>query len=80
MNKNGAKSILSIMIVSTILLCTGCGNSSGTTTSATGTAVMKKAETNKNEIRYVAEKKEYGLALPEAESFKEELEELLYHA
>ena len=74
MNKNVAKSILSIMIVSTILLCTSCGNGSGTAASATGTAVLGKTETNKNEIRYVAEKKEYGLALPEAESFKEELE------
>lgn len=81
------KIILSLLTVCSIVLCTSCGNNgqyasqSQSTVGASGSAVTEKANVQSpGEIRYVAENKKYGLALPELEYFKEELEELLYRA
>lgn len=86
-NKN-AKITISVLMTFCILMCTGCGDGNAAASSATNSAVSaastggteKTEEHNKNEIRYAVENKEYGLAFPEAEYFKEELEELLYYA
>lgn len=85
--KKRMKQILAIAILAS--LCVGCGvqntagdkvdSVSGGAASVTGTAVQSsQTEGEKKTIRYVAKDEKYGLALPEADAFGEELENMIY--
>lgn len=78
--------VTAVLVVS---LCVGCGlqntagdeadSVSGRAASVTGTAVQSsQTEGEKKAIRYVAKDEKYGLALPEADAFGEELENMIY--
>lgn len=70
-------------------LLAGCGvqnlagdqidSASGQTASVSGSAVRKEEKETK-EVRYEAENKEYGIALPERDYFMEDLEDLIYRS
>lgn len=82
------KSFLLVFLI-TALLFVSCGventagsqgeSSSGSAVAVSGSAVSDKAkDEEKREIRYVDENKKYGIALPEPEFFREELEKIIY--
>lgn len=87
MNKKHVQQIIAVAILAS--LCAGCGvkntagdnidTVSGGAANTTGAAAWSTPkESGKKKVRYVAEAPEYGLALPEADVFGEELEDMIY--